>query len=101
MTKPFSILSLLLILGFSGAAQARAAELYGWYRARSRANVTLLLCRPGGEQAGRTTTNTKGYYRFREINPGEYRVTADHDCGNKAHGWQIYVTPGYSRFDLM
>ncbi len=100
MKKNLYLLLFFLILGASGAAQAVAAELYGWYKVNPKAGIPLFLCLPGGKSAAETATDNKGYYRFRGISPGEYRITADRDCQTKARGWPIYVTPGYSRFDL-
>ncbi|MFW8600448.1 carboxypeptidase-like regulatory domain-containing protein [Desulfobacterota bacterium M19] len=100
MKKNLYLLLFFLVLGVSGAVQAMAAELYGWYKVSPRADIPLLLCLPGGKSAAETVTDNKGYYRFRGISPGEYRITVDRSCQVKVLGWHVYVTPGYSRFDL-
>ena len=79
----------------SAMAAASAAELYGSVSSggKRQANVAVELFSGEGRVAT-ATTSRQGTYRFRNIAPGNYRVTA---AGQET---KVYVGPGVNRFNI-
>ncbi len=88
------VIAIIVAIGISTAPAVYAADLYGYVADRNGNPVSINVELKGSNQKP-VSTDKKGYYAFRGINPGEYQVVV----GQKST-WKIYVGPGETRRDF-
>jgi hypothetical protein len=92
------LVALAVMLGLAFASTVHAAELHGIVTDISGkpAAVKVILKDANGAPVGQpAATDKTGTYSFKDIKPGNYRVSI-----NDKNEWKIFVGPGETRRDF-